>query len=166
MSESTQPLSNFIGKTFDDNFEEFDLVEIQQVLASLKSEEPIVDISKCEWFQQKALRGSDVISEYLGKIVKLTSFFESKINSAKNKAALEYTAKEGRTTAEMKKQAGECSPDIEQWVEKLAKVKAAKTLLEKKYDTLVRTHYHYKEIANGLRRGMIKVPNGNNGEDW
>lgn len=163
----SQVLSDLIGNTFEDEFAEFDLSEIQQVLASLKTDQPIVDVAKCEWFQQKALRGADIITEYLGKVVKLTSHFESKVNSLKNKAALEYTAKEGRTTAEMKKQAGECSPDIEPWLEKLAKVKAAKVVLEKKYDILIRTHYFYKEIATGMRRGIISIPNGNNGEgEW
>jgi hypothetical protein len=116
--------------------------------------------------QQKALRGADIISEYLGILIKMNSHYESKLNSAKNKASLEYTASEGRTTAEMKKWAGECSPDIEQWQEKLAKAKAGKVVLEKKFDILIKSHHHFKDIANGMRRGIVSVPNSNASEDW
>ena len=164
--KSSNSLSDLInGDKFNDEFLKFDLTEIQSVLSTLKSEEAI-DIAHAEHMQRKALRGADIISEYLGVLVKMTSYYETKINSVKNKASLDYIAAEGRTTAEMKKWAGESSPDIECWQEKLAKVKAGKTVLEKKYDILIRTHHFHKDIANGMRRGIVSVPNSNASEDW
>lgn len=158
-------INDIIGERFDDEFTSFDLTEIQSALAVLKSEEPI-DIAHAERLQQKALRGADIACEILGRLVKMNSYYEGKVNSIKNKAALDYTAKEGRTTAEMKKWAGECSPDADVWLEKLAKIKAAKVLIEKKYDILIKTHHQQKDIANGMRRGIVSVPNSNASEDW
>ena len=112
--KSSNTLSDLInGDKFDDEFLKFDLTEIQSVLSQLKSEEAI-DIAHAEHIQRKALRGADIVAEYLGILVKMTSYYETKINSVKNKASLNYTAAEGRTTAEMKKWAGESSPDIGQ----------------------------------------------------
>ena len=162
--ETKNTLSDLInGDKFDDEFLKFDLTEIQSVLSALKSEDAI-DIAHAEHLQRKALRGADIVSEYLGIITKMISYYESKLNSAKNKASLDYTAPEGRTTAEMKKWAGECSPDIEPWQDKLAKAKAGKVVLSNKYDILIREHHNYKDIANGIRRGIVSVPNGSG--DW
>lgn len=164
--KSSNTLSDLInGDKFDDEFLKFDLTEIQSVLSALKSEEAI-DIAHAEHLQRKALRGADIVSEYLGIITKMISHYESKLNSAKNKASLNYVAAEGRTTAEMKKWAGECSPDIEPWQDKLAKAKAGKVVLSNKFDILIREHHQYKEIASGMRRGIVSVPNSNASEDW
>ncbi len=119
--------------------------------------------------QQQALRGADIISEYLGKIVKTVGYLETRVNSTKNKAALGYQAPDGaRTTSDMKKWYSESSPEVEEVQIKLAKAKGAKLVLEKKFDLLIRTHFHYKEIASGLRKTILgygsqsidKVPEG------
>jgi hypothetical protein len=66
----------------------------------------------------------------------------------------------------MKKWAGESSLEVEEVQIKLAKAKASKIVLEKKYDILIRSHHHYKDIAQGLRRTVLgynsttKIPEG------
>lgn len=161
-------LGDFIGDNLEENFSDFDLTEIQQVLEKLQYIDAI-DLSHAELLQQQALRGADVITEYLGKIVKTVGYLEAKVNSTKNKVSLEYQAPDGsRTTADMKKWAGESSSEVEEIQIKLAKAKAAKVVLEKKYDILIRSHHHYKDIAAGLRRtilgyapvGREKIPEG------
>lgn len=147
-------LSDIVGSSFDDNFLDFDITEIQQVLVTLKQDEAI-DITHAELLQQKSLRGADLVAEYLSKMTKIVSYLENKISSIKNKASLDYVSAQGRTTADAKKWAGESSPELETWHEKLAKAKGSKVLLEKKFEILIKSHHHYKDIAAGLRKTIV-----------
>jgi len=145
-------LGNIIGNDLEENFSEFDLTEIQEVLEGLRQTEAI-DLSHAESLQQQALRGADIISEYLGRIVKTIGYLEAQVNSKKNRAALNYKDPDGsRTTIEMKKWYGESAPEVEEIQIKLAKAKASKMVLEKKYDILIKSHHHWKEIAVGMRK--------------
>lgn len=148
-------LADFLGNELEENFMDFDLTEIQQVLEGLQNVDAI-DLSHAELLQQQALRGADIITEYLGKIVKTVGYLETKVNSAKNKASLKYQAPDGaKTTADMKKWAGESSPEVEEIQIKLAKAKGSKVVLEKKYDILIKSHHHWKDIANGLKKTIL-----------
>jgi len=161
-------LGDLLGQDLEEEFVNFDLTEIQNVLQSLH-ETDAVDLAHAEILQQLSLRGADIVSEYLGKVVKTVGYLEAKVNSTKNKVSLEYTAPDGaRTTADMKKWAGESSKEVEEVQIRLAKAKASKIVLEKKYDILIRSHHHYKDIASGLRRTILgyapvnreKIPEG------
>lgn len=147
-------LGDLIGDGLEDAFVEFDLTEIQAVLRNLQNTEAI-DLSHAELLQQQALRGADLLSEYLGRMIKTVSYLESRVNGTKNRASLDFVASEGRTTADMKKWAGEADPEVEQLQVKLAIAKGSKSVLEKKYDILIRAHHHYKDIANGMRRSIV-----------
>ncbi len=147
-------LGDYLGNNLEEDFVNFDLTEIQQVLLHLQ-EVDAVDLAHAEMLQQQALRGADILTEYLGKIIKTVGYLETKVNSTKNKVSLEYQAPDGRTTIDMKKWAGESSSEVEEIQIKLAKAKASKTVLEKKYDILIRSHHHYKDIAAGLRRTIL-----------
>lgn len=153
-------LVDFIGAELEDNFLNFDLTEIQLVLMKL-SDTDAIDLSHAELLQQQALRGADIITEYLGRIVKTVGYLETKVNSTKNKAALSYQAPDGvKTTADMKKWFGESSPEVEEIQIKLARAKGSKMVLEKKYDILIKSHHHWKEIANGLKRTILGYSSG------
>lgn len=162
-------LGDFIGDELEEEFVNFDLTEIQQVLTKLQYTDAI-DLSHAELLQQQALRGADVLTEYLGKVVKTVGYLESKVNTVKNKVSLEYQAPDGsRTTADMRKWAGESSAEVEDVQIRLAKAKASKMVLEKKYDILIKSHHHYKDIAAGLRKTVLgythmvtqeKIPEG------
>lgn len=160
-------LSDFIGTELEDSFGDFDLTEIQSVLLHLQNTDPI-DLSHAEQLQQQALRGADILTAYLGKIIKTTGYLEAEVNSTKNRLALEYKDPSGgKTTADQRKFASECSEEVKVVQIRLAKAKAAKSVLEKKYDILIRCHHHYKDIAQGLRRTVMgynqsqnKVPEG------
>jgi len=159
-------LGDLLGDDLEEEFVNFDLTEIQQVLMKLQYTEAI-DLAHAELLQQQALRGADILTEYLGKIVKTVGYLESKVNSTKNKVSLDYQAPDGsRTTADMRKWAGESSPEVEEVQIRLAKAKASKMVLEKKYDILIRSHHHYKDIAAGLRKTILgygvpaKIPEG------
>ncbi len=158
-------LSSIIGESFDEDFFDFDLTEIQDVLSALSSSDAI-DLSHAEMLQQKSLRGADIISEYLGKIIKITTFLESRVNSVKNKVSLNYKSEDGKTTADMKKWAGESCPEVEELQIKLAKVKGSKVMLEKKYDILIRTHHHFKEISAGMRKTISGYSGDNKSNHW
>ena len=148
-------LSDFVGTNLEENFLEFDMSSIQEVLQSLQ-EDSAHDLAHAEMLQQKSLRGADILSEYLCKIVKTVSYLETKINSTKNKAALNYQEPNGnKTTSDMKKWYSESAPEVENLQIALAKAKASKLVLEKKYDILIRSHHHYKDISNGLRRSIL-----------
>lgn len=155
MTDEKITLGQLLGNDLEEAFSTFDVTEIQTVLSTLR-ETDAIDLSHAELLQQQSLRGADILSEYLGKLIKTVTYLETKINSAKNKAALTYQAPEGtRTTAEMKKQAGESSPEVEELSFKLAKAKGSKSVLEKKYDILIKAHHHYKDIATGMKRSVL-----------
>ena len=153
-------LGDFLGDELEEDFVNFDLTEIQQVLEKLQNTDAI-DLAHAELLQQQALRGADILTEYLGKIVKTVGYLEAKVNSTKNKVSLDYQAPDGaRTTLDMKKWAGESSPEVEQVQIKLAKAKGSKLVLERKYEILVKSHHHFKDIAQGLRRTILGYSQG------
>ena len=153
----TQPvrLRDFLGENLEEEFLNFDLTEIQEVLKSLNQTD-INDIAHAEMLQLQALRGADIITEYWAKIVKTVSYLESLVNSTKNKVSMNYIAPDGaRTTLDMKKWAGETSDEVLQVQERLAVAKGSKVFLEKKYDILIKLHHHFKDIAGGLRKSIL-----------
>jgi hypothetical protein len=158
-------LSDLLGSELEEKFEYFDLTEIQDLLSQLQLTD-VIDLAHAEFLQQKALRGADILTEYLGKIVKTVGYLESKLNRVRNAVSLEYKAPDGsRTTTDMKIWAGAASPEVEQISILLSKAKASKIVLEKKYELLIRSHHHYKDIASGLRKSILpnyigKVPEG------
>lgn len=148
-------LGDLLGSSLEEQFKDFDLTEIQSVLSQLQIIESI-DLAHAELLQQQSLRGADIVAEYLAKMVKTVSYLEIKVNSTKNKVSLEYQAPDGsKTTVDMKKWAGESSPEVEKVQIKLAEAKGAKIVLEKKYDILIKNHHHYKDIAAGLRKTIL-----------
>jgi hypothetical protein len=160
MNKEKITLGELIGDALEDEFASFDLTQIQSVLATLNNTDAI-DLAHAEMLQQQSLRGADIVSEYLGKLIKTVSFLETKLNSAKNRVALNYKSPDGsRTTADMKKQAGESAPEVEELSFRLAKAKGSKSVLEKKYDVLIRSHHHYKDISAGMKKSMSGYNNG------
>ncbi len=161
-------LGDLLGEDLEEEFVNFDFTEIQEVLANL-NEIDAIDIAHAERLQQLSLRGADILTEYLGKVVKTVGFLETKVNSVRNKVSLDYKAPDGsKTTTDMKIWAGNASTEVEAVQIRLAKAKASKVVLEKKYDILIKSHHHWKDIASGLRRTILgyspvaadKVPEG------
>lgn len=153
-------VKDVIGSSPEEEFLNFDLTEIQSILYNLSSTVAI-DIAHAIYLTQQSLRGADVLSEMLSKVIKTVSYLESKLNSVKNKVALEFKEESGRTTMDMKKAASEASPEVEKINIKLSSAKATKSLLEKKYDILIKSHHHYKEIVSSYKRSILG--NGSNG---
>ena len=148
-------LGDLLGSNPEEDFRNFDLTEVQQVLAQLQGTDAI-DLAHAELLQQQALRGADILAEYMAKMVKTVSHLEAKVNSTKNKVSLEYLAPDGsRTTTDMRKWAAECSPEVSTAIEKLAEAKGGKVALERKFDIIIKAHHHYKDIAAGLRRTIL-----------
>lgn len=152
-------LGDLLGNDLEVDFQNFDLSEVQQVLDNLQIMDAI-DLAHAEVLQQQALRGADVLIEYLGKITKTVGYLETKVSSTKNKVSLEYTAPEGRTTLDMKKWAADVSPEVEAVQIKLATAKGSKLFLERKYEILIKAHHHFKDIAQGLRRTILGYSQG------
>lgn len=153
-------LGDVLGHELESDFDNFDLSEIQDVLDSLKNTDAI-DLAHAELLQQQALRGADVLIEYLGKIVKTVGYLETKVNSTRNKVSLEYQAPDGaRTTLDMKKWAADVSPEVDAVQIKLASARGSKVYLERKYDVLIKAHHHYKDIAGGMRKTILGYSSG------
>lgn len=158
MTKTTYNL--LISDTLEEDFNSFDLTPIQNVLSSLANEQPI-DLAHADKLQQQALRGADLLSEFIGRIVKTVSYLESQANIVKNKASLNYVSPDNsKVTMEMRKWAGEVSSEAEEIQIKLARAKACKVVLEKKYELLIKSHHYYKDIASSYRR-VIPYDNGN-----
>jgi hypothetical protein len=153
-------LGDVLGKELESDFDNFDLTEIQDVLDSLKNTDAI-DLTHAELLQQQALRGADVLIEYMAKIVKTVGYLETKVNSTRNKVSLEYQAPDGaRTTLDMKKWAADVSPEVDAVQIKLASARGSKVYLERKYDVLIKAHHHYKDIASGIRKTIVGYSSG------
>lgn len=144
-------LGDLIGDDFEEDFTQWKFEAIQSVLNELATNEPI-DIAHAEMLQQKSLRAADIISDYLGKIVKISSYLENRVSSLKNKAALQYKGEKDKVTDQMRKFAAESDPDVDKLNSSLAKAKGVKVLLEKKYEILIKTHHYYKEISIGMKK--------------
>lgn len=152
MDSTNYKMSSILGLNLEEEFEDFDLQEIQEVLHELKNTIPY-DLAQGELMQQKSLRAADVCSEFLGKLQKTISFLETKINSQKNKIAMDFKTDDGsKPTMDMRKFAAESNPIVEELQLKLAKAKGAKLLLDKKYEILIKQHHFVKEICVGLKK--------------
>jgi hypothetical protein len=159
-------LGDILGSELEEDFMDFDLTEIQEVLGALKNTDAI-DLAHAEFLQQQSLRGADILVEYLGRIVKTVGYLEAKVNTVKNKASLDYKAPDGsRTTTDMRIWAGQSSLEVEEILIKLSKAKASKSVLEKKYDIMIKSHHHHKEIASGLRRSVLGYAGPTAPEGW
>lgn len=160
MADEKVMLGQLLGDDLEEEFAKFDMTEIKKVLISL-AETDAHDLAHAEMLQQQSLRGADILSEYLSKVIKTVSYLEAEINSAKNKAALEYQAPDGtKTTADMRRWAGDSSDTVRDLSIKLAKAKGSKSLLEKKYDILIKSHHHFKDIASGYKRTILGYNQG------
>lgn len=145
-------IKDLIGDNLEEAFLEFDLTEVQKVVKKLQSED-VPTLAQAERLQQEALRAADVLSEHLAKIHKTIHYLTAKVSSVKNKECLNYEPPSGtRMSNELRKMAGESSDKVLELELTLAKAKGAKTAIEKKYDIVIKTHHHYKDIANGLRK--------------
>ena len=161
----TNTVGDLLGTEMVEDFSSWDYTEISKVLSQLANVEAI-DLAHAELLSMSALRGADIMSTYLAKIVKTSSYLESSLNSAKNKASLDFKPEGGtKITADMRKLAGEASPEVDQLYSQVARAKGCKVLLEKKYDLLIRSHHLYKEIAAGFKRG-IPTENGRGVAGW
>jgi hypothetical protein len=157
-------VGSLLGDEFVDDFKSFDITEVQKVISSLSSDE-VIDIAHAEVLQQKSLYAAEILIEYIAKLIKTVSYLESRISSVKNKTSLEYRSVDGKTTADAKKQAGESSPQVEELAYQLAKAKGSKALLEKKYEILIKSHHHFKDISSAQKRGMVSI-NSNGSVGW
>ena len=153
-------LGDLLGSNPVEDFRNFDLTEVQQVLDQLQGTD-VIDLAHAEHLQQQALRGADILAEYMAKIVKTASYLEAQVNTLKNKASLNYVTTDGsKVTMDMRKWAAEVSPDVSAAIEKLAEAKGGKVALERKFDIIVKAHHHYKDIAAGLRRTILGYSSG------
>lgn len=153
-------LGDLLGDTMEEEFVNFDITEIQQVLDNLRDIDAI-DLAHAELLQQQSLRAADILVEYLAKIVKTVAHLEAKVNSTKNRVSMDYTTPDGsRVTLDMRKWAAEVSPEVVEVQDRLAKAKGSKVFLERKYEILVKAHHHFKDIASGMRKTILGYSSG------
>ena len=115
-------------------------------------------------------RKSNVLSIFFTagfpKLNDTISILEAKVTAAKNKASLEYKALEGKTTADMKKYAGESDPEVERLQIRLGRAKGAKQAISSKYEILLKAHHHFKDLALGYRQGNKMVAPNKPSPGW
>lgn len=149
----TTKINDIIGHNLEENLQDFDVTEIQAILSNLKDDQPM-DIAHAEKLCQETLRCADILSEMLAKTIKTTSHLENKLNVARNKAMVNFTS-ESKVTADIRKAAAEMDPLVEELSDKLAVAKGVKLALDKKYEILIKSHHHWKDIAGGLRKTIL-----------
>lgn len=144
-------LGSIIGSKPVEEFENFNMTEVQYVLSKLSFDQ-VIDEGSALLLAQQSLNAADILIEFIAKLTKSVSILDSKVTNLKNKVALAYKTADGRTTAEMKKQAGESDPGVLSLQEQLAKAKGAKAAVEYKYEVVVKAHHHFKDLAGGHRK--------------
>ena len=114
-------------------------------------------------FEDKGLTHSKrkEIKNRLNSPEKIKTDTQSQLNKIKNKAALDYKTPDGKTTMDLRKFAAEASPEVEEINIKLAKAKAGKAVLEKKFDILIKSHHYYKDMALGYKKTIVGHANIN-----
>ena len=152
-SKKQVTIGNIIGGSFDDEVDNFDMTEVQELVAELQNTE-VPDLTHAEYLQQRALRAADILTEYLGKIVKVLAYYEALGNRTKNLVALKYENPSGKTTQEDKKRAGESSEELMEIETKVARIKGAKAVIEKKFEIVIRMYHGNKDVALGLRKSL------------
>ena len=152
-TETKVTVKDIIGSAAEEDFLNFDLTEIQKVLSHLRDDNP-VELAHAEHILQETLRCADILSEFLAKITKTSTYLENKLNIVKNKAIVDFTS-ESKVTADIRKAASESSPEVEALSNKISSVKGAKLALEKKYEIIIKSHHHWKDIAGGLRKTVL-----------
>jgi len=151
MTETPQiTLKQVLGDKDYEDFDEFDITEAQQVLRKLSIDRPM-DLGDYEKLQQQSLYAADLLIGFIAKLNKTVYLLETKINSRKNAISLNYKASDGKTTAEMRKSAGECDEETGKLNEQIGKAKGAKLYLDKKYELLIKSHHHFKDLASSIR---------------
>jgi hypothetical protein len=153
-NEQLITVADIIGTTDEDQFMDFNLTEVQTLVSNLQSL-GVDDVTQAENLQQQALRCADILSEYIGKLIKTVAFLEAKASSKKNQVSLNYEVGGTKTSIELKKMAGESDPSVEELLLKIAKAKGAKAVIEKKYDIVIKAHHHYKDMAAGMRKTIV-----------
>ena len=151
---------DLIGSSLEEKFLDFDITDVQEVLSNLKDIDAI-DLPHAELLQVRSLYAADLLTSYIGKLVKTVAYLESRLSALKNKAALEYRADEGKTTVDMKKWASEADPDVQEFQIKLAEAKGTKAVIEKKYDILIKAHHYYKDVASSYNKTILGSNKGN-----
>lgn len=152
-------VKDIIGSNNEEDLVNFDITEIQAILSNLRDDQP-VDIAHAEKLCQETLRCADLLSELLAKTLKTTSHLENKLNVARNKALVNFTS-DTKVTADLRKAAAESDPEVETLADKLAVAKGVKVALEKKYEILIKSHHHWKDIAGGIRKSIVGFVSGN-----
>jgi hypothetical protein len=145
-------LKDMVNSSTDEQFLNFSLDDIQAILTSLQNTE-VPDLAHAELMQQRALIGANMVCDFLAKVVKIVSSLDNKINSMRSTYAINYRIDGKVPAADVRTLALKSCPDVSDLEELLSNAKASKSFLERKYDILIKTHHHYKDIAAGLRTG-------------
>lgn len=151
-------VKDIIGIKDEEDFMNFDLTDVQKILTNLNRDVP-VDIAHAEKFCQETLRCADILSEYLAKINKTSTYLENRLTIVKNRALVEFTS-DTKVTADIRKAASESNKDVEEISNKISSVKGAKLALEKKYEIMIKSHHHWKDIAAGIRKTILGYTGG------
>lgn len=151
-------VKDIIGSKNEEDFMNFDLTEVQKILANLARDIP-TDIAHAESFCQETLRCADILAEYIAKVNKTATYLENRLTIVKNRALVEYTS-DVKVTADIRKAASESNKDVEEISNKISSVKGAKLALEKKYEIMIKSHHHWKDIAGGLRKTILGYSGG------
>lgn len=130
------------------NPESLDVAHIQ----ALSEDIPLdghVDMATAEKLAVQFLRGADMCSEVLCRIVWWLAKKEGEVQHAHAKAMLVKALGQGLKTAKEKERFAAGDKDYLDACERVARAKAMKKWLENKHSNLISAHYLMKEIAKG-----------------
>lgn len=145
-------LGNILGQDLVENFSSWDLSEIEEVIAIL-SVGDAYNLSLAEHLQRQTLHGANILATYLAKMAKCISYLESHLMLLKSQVALQISGE--KITTAQRAEAVENDSKVQESLQTLLKTKGIKSLLEKKLEILLRANFHYKEVAQGLRRTVL-----------
>jgi len=150
-----------IGETFEDDFMEFDLTLVHDLLDDINNNSA-PDLYQAEDLRRRTIVGMRMLTQYEGRLIKITNYLNSKIPAIRSKYAIHYT-NEGKKdpTDKTRDYAFKSCPDAEPFEKTLAQATAARTVVQKKYELLSKAHYMYRDLC--LRQsGMMPLDGSKN----
>lgn len=114
-------------------------------------EDGIVDIANAESLGMKSLRMSDHIGELLGQLTRYVAYKEGSVSVRKAEAFEKLESEEVKTTVQQHRYGS--NEEYKKAIMVLADAKGVKDWLQKKYDYLIRLHYHCKDLLRTYDKG-------------
>lgn len=127
-----------------------DVTDIQKFSDEIP-EDGILDLANAEALGMKSLRAADHVGDLLGQITRFVAYKEGSV-SVRKAEAFELLEEEGVKVTVQQHRYGS-NKEYKKAVMALADARGVREWLQKKYDYLIRLHYHCRDLLRTYDKG-------------